>query len=250
MLLPSGFQLERARALLADPGDISVDDIREFIAASTAAELKRQDKLIADERHRVEAEEAIKRERIEREAERQRVAERAAAARRLTRRTGLAAVGLAVLLVLASCLALYARYEQSRADAARDEALTQRSRMLAVVADQAGAAGDQTTTMLIALQALRPGSHEAGAALHQAWLNNRETTLAGHTGPVYFAQFSPDGRHVVTASADKTARVWDLEHARLTSIALAGHEGPVYAAAFDHDGRRVVTVSKPSVNQP
>jgi WD domain, G-beta repeat len=33
--------------------------------------------------------------------------------------------------------------------------------------------------------------------------------LAGHTGFVAFAAFSPDGARIVTASWDKTARVWD-----------------------------------------
>ena len=36
LLLPAGFQLERARALLADPGDLTIDDIQEFIALSSA----------------------------------------------------------------------------------------------------------------------------------------------------------------------------------------------------------------------
>jgi internalin A len=36
MLLPAGLQLERARALLADPGDITTDDIQEFVARSSA----------------------------------------------------------------------------------------------------------------------------------------------------------------------------------------------------------------------
>src|SRR5262249_14389532 len=31
LLLHAGFQLERARTLLADPGDITIDDLREFI---------------------------------------------------------------------------------------------------------------------------------------------------------------------------------------------------------------------------
>jgi WD40 repeat protein len=34
--------------------------------------------------------------------------------------------------------------------------------------------------------------------------------LEGHQGWVYSTSFSADGTHVVTASADKTARVWDL----------------------------------------
>jgi hypothetical protein len=38
LLLPAGFQLERARALVADPGDISTDDITEFISLSSTRE--------------------------------------------------------------------------------------------------------------------------------------------------------------------------------------------------------------------
>jgi energy-coupling factor transporter ATP-binding protein EcfA2 len=38
LLLPSGFQLERARALLANPGDITTDDIQGYISASLARE--------------------------------------------------------------------------------------------------------------------------------------------------------------------------------------------------------------------
>jgi hypothetical protein len=41
LLLPAGFQLERARALASEPGDITIDDIREFISESEAAEARR-----------------------------------------------------------------------------------------------------------------------------------------------------------------------------------------------------------------
>jgi hypothetical protein len=97
----------------------------------------------------------------------------------------------------------------------RDRALLQESRALAILAQDASAqkasgTGDQPTAMLLALEALpkpgfgddRPLSSAAAAALHQALLRNRETALAGHHGAVLTAAFSPDGTHVVTASAD------------------------------------------------
>ena len=49
--------------------------------------------------------------------------------------------------------------------------------------------------------------------------------LEGHQGPVNSAAFSPDGTHVVTASADKTARVWDLREKQPSFVALEGHQG-------------------------
>ena len=41
---------------------------------------------------------------------------------------------------------------------------------------------------------------------------------------VNFAQFSPDGQRVVTASIDKTARVWDAETGRAIGEPMK-HEG-------------------------
>src|SRR5205823_4085368 len=37
------------------------------------------------------------------------------------------------------------------------------------------------------------------------------TLILKHGGGVYSAQFSPDGKRIVTASDDKTARVWDAQ---------------------------------------
>jgi WD40 repeat protein len=54
--------------------------------------------------------------------------------------------------------------------------------------------------------------------------------------------FSPDGTRAVTASYDKTARVWDAATGKPLAPALE-HRGTVSGAAFSPDGTRVVTAS-------
>jgi WD40 repeat protein len=63
-----------------------------------------------------------------------------------------------------------------------------------------------------------------------------------HEDVVNAASFSPDGRRIVTASNDKTARVWDAESGRPVGEPMH-HEDVVNVASFSPDGRRVVTVS-------
>src|SRR5437660_363845 len=64
----------------------------------------------------------------------------------------------------------------------------------------------------------------------------------GHTGPVQYATFSPDGKRVVTASYDKTAKIWDVSSGSLLAN-LTGHSNFVFAAAFNPDGNKIVTAS-------
>jgi hypothetical protein len=52
--------------------------------------------------------------------------------------------------------------------------------------------------------------------------------------------FSRDGRRIVTASDDKTARVWDAESGKPVGEPMR-HEDAVNAASFSPDGRRIVT---------
>jgi WD40 repeat protein len=56
------------------------------------------------------------------------------------------------------------------------------------------------------------------------------------------AAFSPDGSRIVTASFDKTVRIWDAATAKEIAV-LRGHEGRLFSAAFSPDGSRIVTAS-------
>ena len=59
---------------------------------------------------------------------------------------------------------------------------------------------------------------------------------------MFSAAFSPQGDRIVTASADKTGRVWDAEAGKTVAV-LEGHSGPVLNAMFGPDGKRILTAS-------
>ncbi len=62
------------------------------------------------------------------------------------------------------------------------------------------------------------------------------------------AAFSPDSRHVITASLDRTARLWEVDSGRPRGAPLR-HRGPVRSVAFSPDGRTVLTGSNDGVAQ-
>ena len=66
--------------------------------------------------------------------------------------------------------------------------------------------------------------------------------LSANGAMVQYANFSPDGRRIVTASNDKSARIWDARTAVQLAV-LSGHEDQLISADYSPDGSRVVTAS-------
>ena len=277
LLLPSGKRLAEGEELLLSRREEVDDQVIEYIEASSRAQNEREEKDRQAERALIEAAEAAKRERLEREAERlEREAERrslaAAAASRLARRTRYAAIVATVLALMAGAGAFFgfrgqqeatrnaelaeqsadkARSAEKEALEARDQALRNQSLSLSFLSQQTAASGDTEAAILLALEALpksgsepaRPYLFEAEAALFNALLVHHQTAVFKHDAGVTQAAFNRTGDRIVTASYDKTARIWDVSKGREIAV-LKGHQGPVERAGFSPDGRRVITAAR------
>jgi WD40 repeat protein/tRNA A-37 threonylcarbamoyl transferase component Bud32 len=78
---------------------------------------------------------------------------------------------------------------------------------------------------------------------HREWLTLRHRQPGdGGRGAVHDARFSADGRRLLSAGADGTARIWDVATGRLIK-ALDHHGTEVNAAVFSPDESRVATGS-------
>ena len=67
-------------------------------------------------------------------------------------------------------------------------------------------------------------------------------TLEGHRDRVNAVALTPDGLRAVSASSDRTLRLWDLESGQ-TIRTLEGHTDSVWAVAFMPDLLRAVSAS-------
>jgi eukaryotic-like serine/threonine-protein kinase len=82
---------------------------------------------------------------------------------------------------------------------------------------------------------------ETGVRLWDAKTGRQIRALRGHNGQVLRFALSPDGERLATASADHTARLWDI--ATGESRELRGHTDSVKWVAFSPDGEAVLTAS-------
>ncbi|HYO53337.1 MAG TPA: hypothetical protein VEU50_11195, partial [Archangium sp.] len=204
----------------------------------------------AQERRQREAEERRRRE-AEAEAEKRMLREEAelrlrGEAGRRRRLQLVATTALTALLVMCTLLVWIlmrtmvveeARHEAlARADRAHDLALMAGARELA-------SRNQPSLASKLLLEIGRPADI-------QGWVELTYDVLTAHPPEVTLegiralsAAFSPDGRFIVTALEDGTARVWSAGGAGPV-VVLRGHEGRVLSAVFSPDGRLIVTASE------
>jgi hypothetical protein len=65
----------------------------------------------------------------------------------------------------------------------------------------------------------------------------------GHTDAINGLAFSPDGRRIVSASADQNLRLWHTSSGKPIGPPLRGHNSSVLVVAFSPDGKRIVSGS-------
>jgi WD40 repeat protein len=161
-------------------------------------------------------------------------------ARRRMRLQQTATIG-AMILAIAACVgAWFAKQQAKRAK----DTLSQSDFLQAVRLIDAGKGSDGLAYLTRSLSA-NPGNEGALVRLATCLTEHSwevPTLVLRHDAAVDSAQFSPDGKRIVTASRDKTARVWDAQTGQPLTEPLK-HEGWVASAQFSPDGKRIVTAS-------
>jgi WD40 repeat protein len=71
-------------------------------------------------------------------------------------------------------------------------------------------------------------------------------TLAGHNGTVDWAEFSPDGRLIVSGGYDKTMRVWSNQDGSPIQTLTEGRE-PIRTVAFSLNGEFIAASGENTV---
>ncbi|WP_053066163.1 CHAT domain-containing protein [Archangium gephyra] len=218
------------------PGELSPRSLA-LIAESEAAEARSQEEERASQERTLAAARALAEAR---ERELASARELATTQRREARRLRIGLAALAGLVLLALGTAAVAVSLRGEAEHQRTSALDA-SRVI----EARHLHGQSPTLAALVLREVvhreqTPEWMQTAVELLQTPLST--AVLADHRDGVVDASFSPDGQWVVTASHDKTARVWRAD-GKGAPVVLRGHTEALVSAAFSPDGKQVVTAS-------
>ncbi|WP_437525298.1 hypothetical protein WME79_37980 [Sorangium sp. So ce726] len=215
---------------------------------------------VSEARQQRELEEAQRRR--EEEQERELARERSEAARRLAKarrqRRFFAALALAAVVVAAGAvlLGLYAFRQRAAAQTAAKDARAAEAnakdkeieasdaRLLAGFRELKNS-GQIAWGIKLLPEVQRPETARGWLALASDALGENAlfVTLRGHGEPLRAAVWSHDGQRVLSASDDRTARLWSAGGTG-DPVVFSGHEGRINAIAFSPDDKLVLTASE------
>ena len=175
-------------------------------------------------------------------------------ARKFARRNRLALSAAAVIGVIAVSWGIYANQlrvsrlaiTEARKEIERRESLARHRDYVSDIhqADQFVQAGQGRRALEI-LEKWRPAPGTPDDR-NFAWYylmrlcHNERLTLRGHVGDVYHAEFSPDGRMIVSSGKDGTARLWNATTGEAIRV-IETQGGEANWATFSPDGKSIVT---------
>ncbi|MCI4668594.1 MAG: WG repeat-containing protein [Bacteroidia bacterium] len=86
-----------------------------------------------------------------------------------------------------------------------------------------------------------PTSTSNGQCPGERWSITKRNEFSSHTGEIFATHFSSDGKYIITASGDSTAKLWGAKTAQL--ITTLNHNAPVKEAIFSPQNRLIATIS-------
>ena len=79
--------------------------------------------------------------------------------------------------------------------------------------------------------------------LYMVCIGACQSVLTGHEGEISKITFNPQGSRILSASSDKSARLWDVDNGECLQV-LEGHTDEIFSCAFNYEGDTIITGSK------